>query len=113
MFLTEEQLRILTRAFVHPNLKSIHEKTTCHPQTQMIYLRIPLTWRQMNDGTWLTEGIRVCTVLTPEIAHELELTILHAIIDRLERPRLSMKTAPSNNDKPRVKNLTKPKKFGM
>ena len=67
----------------------------------------------MKNGTWLTEGIRLCNFLTPEMADELELTILHAIIDPLERPRLSMKTAPSNNDQPRVKDLTKPKKLGM
>ena len=42
----------------------------------------------MNNGTWLTEGIRVCTFLTLEIAHELELTILHAMIDPLEPLRL-------------------------
>ena len=57
----------------------------------------------MKSGAWLT----------PEIADELELTILHAIIDPLEQPRLSMKTAPSNNDQPRIKDLTKPKKLGM
>ena len=57
----------------------------------------------MKSGAWLT----------PEIADDLELTILHAIIDPLEQPRLSMKTAPSNNDQPRVKDLTKPKKIEM
>ena len=57
----------------------------------------------MKSGAWLT----------PEIADDIELTILHAIIDPLERPRLSMKTTPSNNDQPRIKNLTKPKKLGM
>ena len=57
----------------------------------------------MKSGAWLT----------PEIADDLELTILHAIIDPLEQPRLSMKTAPSNNDQPRIKDLTKPKKLGM
>ena len=73
----------------------------------------PISLRRLRNRGWLTKGIKVCTFVTPEIADELELTILHAMIDRLERLRLSMKTAPSNNDQPRVKDLTKAKKFGM
>ena len=35
------------------------------------------------------EGIKVCTFVTPEVAGELELTILHAMIDPLEPLRPS------------------------